>query len=421
MHWNRRDFLKTGTLLFTGLGMLGLRPSRFLLTPNLAQSATPPEEHYGLMLLFSGAWDTTLSLDPWVHETRFPDTELFIEYRTDELIQAENLILGPAMAAMKHLAREMCIVNGLVMRPDETGHFQPFKDVMAGEENTTKPSLFAQIAAQQQEHNLGVFSHFALAPDPTGVRTLFFRDLANLREIDDVAAWAEALADSESKTPLNSGLQEIRNFQPIYDKLSEFVRSTPEDIDLSGWKAVSQLIPMLFRHGASRFVTADLTYDGNNLDTHSGHEKTHLKHQASHWEKVANLVQDLKKIPNLTGDGSLYDRTTILVTSEFSRTAYLNSSRGKDHNPFCNSFLLMGKGVRGNQTLGGSRFVSSSESITGFSYVTGMPMNLQTGQAVFDPSLGGEKIRPRHLGRLVGEIFGMPASPIPLIAQALKT
>jgi len=48
-----------------------------------------------------------------------------------------------------------------------------------------------------------------------------------------------------------------------------------------------------------------------------------------------------------------------VVTSEFSRTPFLNSLKGKDHNVFTNSVLVCGPSIKPGEVTGASRVIPS--------------------------------------------------------------
>lgn len=70
-----------------------------------------------------------------------------------------------------------------------------------------------------------------------------------------------------------------------------------------------------------------------------------------------------------------------MVISEFTRTPALNASRGKDHNPQCNSVLLFSPQMK-NMKIGASTVVTRAKSKYGTPYLAGLPLDLATEQAV---------------------------------------
>jgi hypothetical protein len=141
------------------------------------------------------------------------------------------------------------------------------------------------------------------------------------------------------------------------------------------------------------------------LDTHSNHVGVHLGLQTQAWQDVAALLEIFRATPLGTTGESLFDRTTFFVTSEFSRTAALNPSGGKDHNPLCNSALIISPNVR-NTTVGGSRLITKAASKTPMSYHIASPIDLQTGLAL-DSRDNAFIIRPENVAATVMELMGI--------------
>ena len=81
---------------------------------------------------------------------------------------------------------------------------------------------------------------------------------------------------------------------------------------------------------------------------------------------------------------SLFDVITVVVTSEFARTAYPESSDGTSHNQFNNSCILFGANVRGGTLIGDSQIYKKSET-SGSSQASlfhASPFDFQTQKAL---------------------------------------
>ncbi|MBX9767802.1 MAG: DUF1501 domain-containing protein, partial [Bdellovibrionales bacterium] len=126
----------------------------------------------------------------------------------------------------------------------------------------------------------------------------------------------------------------------------------------SGWM---RSLAAFFLTNASDFAEIALAppVEKGYVDSHSDHLKNHKSAQYYVWERIAELFNVFKAIPY--GAGSLFDATTFMVGSEFSRTPFLNPTNGKDHNPLTNSVLLAGHGVRGGQVIGESHLYTADE------------------------------------------------------------
>jgi hypothetical protein len=96
------------------------------------------------------------------------------------------------------------------------------------------------------------------------------------------------------------------------------------------------------------------------------------------------------------------------VVSEFARTPALDGARGKDHNPFTNSVLLAGRGVRGGVTVGASRLIPAALSPMQLPLHVGSPFDFAAGRPVPEgPSRLVEPLRAENLMQTMSAIFGL--------------
>jgi len=151
-----------------------------------------------------------------------------------------------------------------------------------------------------------------------------------------------------------------------------------------------------FRGGLTSSVTAR-RFGG--FDTHNDNTA-----QAPSFENVFMFMNDfltqLQAEPGVVAS-SLLDETTVILCSEFGRTPRLNGDGGKDHHPW-NSYLFVGKNVRGGVTVG--RTDDDQE---------GMKTNLSTGL----PDNNGQQL---HVSNMVAGILTLmganPSSYLPTVA-----
>jgi Protein of unknown function (DUF1501) len=131
------------------------------------------------------------------------------------------------------------------------------------------------------------------------------------------------------------------------------------------------------------------------LDTHFNNWITdHSVRQRAAFDAIANLISHLKA--TLDGNGQPYwDRTTMVVFSEFSRTPQLNQQSGRDHH-LCNACIVAGNGIAGNQVVGAS--TQDGYDFTSFDF------DNQTAKATND---GGAALRPADVHATVCEAMGI--------------
>jgi hypothetical protein len=136
----------------------------------------------------------------------------------------------------------------------------------------------------------------------------------------------------------------------------------------------------------------------------------------SGFDHIHQIFTYFKSIEWQQSGQSLFDKTLFVITSEFSRTPYLNSARGKDHNPMTNSVILAGSGVKGGSTLGGSRLITAAQSKSNFAYHMGRPIDKSSGLIA-----GGKEnsmfIFPEMVLMTIGQILGWQMSDLQSIPK----
>ena len=112
-----------------------------------------------------------------------------------------------------------------------------------------------------------------------------------------------------------------------------------------------------FRNGLCRSVILTRNYP---LDTH---DTARAQQQPETFAAIAGEIDTLFRYLKTTAfDGaaglSLLDVTTVLISTEFSRTYYQNGKSldvtGTNHNPLTNSVVIGGKGIRPGRIIGAS-------------------------------------------------------------------
>ena len=84
------------------------------------------------------------------------------------------------------------------------------------------------------------------------------------------------------------------------------------------------------------------------FDNHGDNFNKLQKHQLPQIDQtVTTLLGDLES-------RGILEKTLVFVTGEFGRTPKINGSAGRDHWPFCFSYLLAGAGIPGGRVIGAS-------------------------------------------------------------------
>lgn len=126
-----------------------------------------------------------------------------------------------------------------------------------------------------------------------------------------------------------------------------------------------------------------------NVDQHANYADSHPQLLERGFNALGMLLSDLRE-----SDPS-FERTTVVVFSEFARTPLINGSLGRDH-WFANSFLVFGGGLRRGV------FGETVEQTLGLAKV-----DLDSGRA----SDSGMVVRPEHLGATLATAAGLDPGP----------
>ena len=409
---SRRNFIKSTGLLASSLWLPMVFPGRNAFALNSDQQG-----RFFITYYVYGGMDPTLGLDPWMMPEGCDQEDMFIEYKPDEILQAGNLRLGPACKPLLPYADRSAVINGIMMSDTDNGH-----DVLALYMNTGN--------GQGKSPHLPVELCLCSESGPYGVVTNTSPYLADRKVIvsnTKVMSGSESAVDyikilsKMNINPDNSAIDMAKKSilasekvtKKFYEILGEFKKKDPNIED-------RHTIAAAFLSGAAnQSYLASMT---GGLDTHSGHEKVHLKAQTENWEKIAQLLKFFKETPYGTQGESLLDRTTVMVTTEFSRTPALNAGKGKDHNPMTNSTVLIGRGVKPG-VYGASELISRKKSPTARSIYMANPISYKDGQVAPTGDIpdGIDFIFPENVVMTVAEIMGADLSLFRSVDSGVKS
>jgi hypothetical protein len=142
-------------------------------------------------------------------------------------------------------------------------------------------------------------------------------------------------------------------------------------LQIAGPDSDQNYIPMLgqfFKNGIARAAVLTLDTKSALFDTHD--PKAAAQQPTTYAALVTTLASIFEAMRTTAFDQtrSLLDVTTFLFSAEFGRSMRQNGKpihdTGTDHNPYANSILIGGKGIRGGQVLGSSDFTSSDEVLS---------------------------------------------------------
>lgn len=402
MKFNRRQFIE-----------LGAKSALFLAASRLPLArATSSAAQFFVHIRTIGGIDSTLGLDPLTHaEFGTNNEQIFIEYRPDEILSAGALRLGPAGKALMPWASELSLIRGIHMRSDI--QHEPMNEFwVRADLSSASPSTIFSLAERLE---LGAAASANL-PNSTRVRprSLSANTYSDIQAMTDLDWQAVRLAHPE--VDFERAQTDEKKFVEIKPEIETAVTVLGQNAD--PFLAEGTALSIMMKKGLVQLAVLDLNRDVSdrgNLDTHADHEGNHLRVQTELWEKVAELFKIFKAI-ELEGGRSLFDATTFLVTSEFSRTPFLNFSKGKDHNIHTNSVLLTGPRIRKGLVAGASRVIASKNRYS--TQHVGVGFDFSKGRALTVEEMKQLNTRSLDFGRGTTPIRQM--FPEDVIATALE-
>jgi hypothetical protein len=156
--------------------------------------------------------------------------------------------------------------------------------------------------------------------------------------------------------------------------LSRLLEYLPEDGPNNGLQRQAQLAIAAYKAGAC--VSAVLSQGG--FDTHGNHDANHLPRLDSVLQGVDYIWEEAER-------QGVADRIVVVIGSDFGRTPGYNDNNGKDHWSVT-SMILMGQGIRGNRTIGGTTYRHGLKEV-----------DANTLETVEQPTSTSVRIKPAHI------------------------
>lgn len=409
---SRREFVASGAKAGIGWSLAsGLSLGGALsLLPTAARAAATKSDRFFVLLRVApgfGGLDVSLGLDPWTKPTRPAASDMFIEYRDDELIQAGALTFGPAAAPLAPYADRLLVLNGVMMSEFDNGHLAAINYISTGNGQGKAPDLPVELGSIGGVGPYGIVTTFTLTTAGRKVPFVRGSDVLNSLLTPDPADALEKAIKGSPRSPLERAVGEVIAAKEITKKLRDQLEAFGEaGMSLGDTHATAAC----FLAGAACQAQIDLRPNGN-LDTHANHEGTHLASQKEAWGMVKDVFDIFKSIPWQQTGESLFDRTTFMVVSDFARMPALNGAKGKDHNPMTNSVLFAGAGIQTGKTVGTSLLIEATRSKSGNSYHMAAPLDMATGLPATSRQ-GAEFIYPENVVMTAAAIMDLDLSKV---------
>jgi hypothetical protein len=426
MNTSRRAFLRS---LGLGAGAFAISQT---LRPRRARAAGAVDRNY-VFAYFSGGWDILLGLDPRdpnvFTEDQIGTTKIQLAWDripktySPTIIQpaGSNIQFGPTMGGIAPYYNQLCVVRGMSMDTvtHEVGRRYFITGLPPRGLNAAGSAMGTRVVAQQGDQlpipNLVSRVETYNENDPpfaTGMSVSGVTDLVTALQdgaqaptgavrtrLDEYRAHATscdpAALDKRGFLTLIQGTQ-LRARDLVTSGIAKkfkFNDGSGMDPEIAGIRSrygITNTTTLLgppgqaamayqaLKHQIAQTVSIELAM---SLDTHDNTWMTEQPdNQAAGWSALGVLVNDLATTAHPSGNGMLLDHTTVVVFSEFSRTALLNNREGRDH-ALCNACMLIGAGVPHNAVIG----ASSDHGLNP------QPIDPMSGQVV---SSGGTMISP---------------------------
>jgi hypothetical protein len=157
---------------------------------------------------------------------------------------------------------------------------------------------------------------------------------------------------------------------------------------------------------------------GGGFDTHSNH----FVDTNNHPRRLRELFQVIHYVRQELQNCGLWDRTILMVSSDFGRTRLNGGAKGKDHAPVTSSLIMGGAntGIGGGRTIGQSYLRDlpwtehgNNAPLKAAKYVFANNVKMMNGSLVNanldDPE--GFNITPSHIHYALRELLGINQHP----------
>lgn len=367
----------------------------------LASGQTDPSARFVLFRVH-GAMDSTLGLHPHLGSTQGIDPQdLFLGYEGEnqplEKMDGTQISLGPSARVIAPFAKEMAILRGIYVGPNDLGHPFAIQHMSSGRTQESAPHFSAYIGNQFAHTGAYVVTNSPLQTGhitsfPTLLTSVLREQLINMtygKKSSTLSVYANSKENVTRFLDLQGQTEKLARFVEIlghqdgefdqqeYDQ--QMSRGVPSDMARTRAKTKSlkdeDLAFASLYSGIARVVQIDLrTEEGQTLDTHVQHAETHLAAQCKRWERIAKFLGNLRQ-------HDLLKQTLVVVVSEFNRTPGLNANGGKDHNYSDNAVALFGRGVNGGTVIGGRNLFKRSDGFP-YAFWAGSFIDFDSGEVV---------------------------------------
>lgn len=339
--------------------------------------AAQNEPHYFLHLIFPGGFDCTYMFDGRpLSMTKAQKIQNYsgVEPNLWEGSNGTSTWAAVGTKPLESYKNDITIVNGVLMTPAFDGHLQNMNYLLTGNPfggasfmpllNTESLPLDGIISGDiyADQVNFSNFVPLTSADAKTLVESVRLK--TPLNPTNQVWQYINSrYAANSGKRSFSSSAAKMNSSIPSAARLEEYIRG----VELPNSESIPFLdvVGQFFKKGISRsaVISEQLATDA--------HAAVDAKKCPAMAETIATRTRDtinfLKNTP-YDDKRSLFDVTTLMVSSEFSRTMLQKEANfdetGTDHNNFNNSIILAGKKIKMGQVIGQSDWRTADEALS---------------------------------------------------------
>lgn len=380
---NRRSLMK-GAAATLGAGML---------PAGLSKAAEANEPHFFLNVVISGGLDASMMFDARPLKMTDQGKIQNYYYKNDssgaEVLKdpapialtgsnGTSTLVQPVMEPLMKYQSDFSIVNGVCMLLNGfEGHgnnmYYLFTNGGSGGQESFVPKIGQQSRAPLESVHIGGFEGDGNGTPANFSGSIQLRpgqggNLANTlksgAQMDLDSSLMKHIRGRLSYNAQGNGLFSLGAKKMLtgierVPALSESLKNVQTSGGTNEFRQQLDVALAYIKGGVSSAYT--IMYDRDpTLDTHSASAaQTQLTLFREVVENIDFMFETLKNTPYDEDKGlSFLDVTTVMVTTEFSRTM-IQSGRepgntGTDHNPLTNTAIIAGKGIKGGQVIGAS-------------------------------------------------------------------
>ncbi len=367
------------------------------LHPYLALQAKQQEPHYFIMFTITGGWEPSYMFD--ARPLEMTANNVIHNFTGEEPAEwtgsnGQATLANSIVYPLKEVRSDFSILNGVLMETGFDGHEQNYNYMFTGNPfgaDAVLPKLTSESKREKKllaGLKLNSFFNYPNTSTVLPVSTGDGQGLSQMiKESKDIyqnkmvfeslkriygnskGKGQMSLAKDRLLSALNLSPEALKKLNQV--EYQEVPSQTTE-------KNTLDMISAYFKSGLTNLAVIEVDVSSHlppdtlfGIDSHSVDlarlQPTYCK---AIVQSIKNYIKALKNI-NIDKKNSMYDVTTFMFASEFSRTTRTMaqpdidvSQTGTDHNPLNNSLIVGGKGIKGGLVLGESDMRSSSEVLS---------------------------------------------------------